>query len=176
MVNRLTIGSLVADSQWASAGGGAVLADFRAFRPGETDMRGFHPATADRARVSLIALRCVLAALLAIHGWARLLAGGVAPFADWLNQQGLLIGPLIAWSVTLLEMFATVLLALGWQVRILSLLFAAIYLCGLILVHWPAGWFVVGLGRNGMEYSVLLIACLLAMAYAHPRKQESASV
>jgi putative oxidoreductase len=31
----------------------------------------------------------------------------------------------------------------------------------------PHGWFVVGLGRNGMEYSVLLIVCLLAVAYAH---------
>lgn len=131
-------------------------------------MFGLTPAEADRARVGLIALRCVLAVLLAAHGWARLLAGGVAPFGEWLNQQGLLIGPVIAWSVTLLEMFATVLLALGWQVRILALLFAAIYLCGLIMVHWPSGWFVVGLGRNGMEYSVLLIACLLALAYAHP--------
>ena len=27
------------------------------------------------------------------------------------------------------------------------------------------GWFVVGAGRNGMEYSVLLIACLLANAW-----------
>ena len=26
-----------------------------------------------------------------------------------------------------------------------------------------AGWFVVGLGRNGMEYSVLIIACLVAV-------------
>ncbi len=136
-------------------------------------MFGLTPATPDRARISLIALRLVLAVLLAIHGWARLLAGGVAPFGDWLNQQGLLIGPVIAWSVTMLEIFATLLLAVGWQVRMLALLFAAIYLCGLVMVHWPAGWFVVGLGRNGMEYSVLLIACLLALAYAHPRRPDS---
>ena len=32
-----------------------------------------------------------------------------------------------------------------------------------------AGWFVVGLGRNGAEYSVLIIACLLANAWAHRR-------
>lgn len=36
---------------------------------------------------------------------------------------------------------------------------------GIVLVHAPEGWFVVGLGRNGMEYSVLLIVCLLSLAY-----------
>jgi hypothetical protein len=28
----------------------------------------------------------------------------------------------------------------------------------------PKGWFVVGGGRNGMEYSVLLILCLVVIA------------
>ena len=39
-----------------------------------------------------------------------------------------------------------------------------------VLVHLPAGWFVVGLGRNGMEYSVLLIACLLLVGWQHRRR------
>jgi hypothetical protein len=30
----------------------------------------------------------------------------------------------------------------------------------------------VGGGRNGMEYSVLLIACLLAVAWAAPGRRE----
>jgi putative oxidoreductase len=38
---------------------------------------------------------------------------------------------------------------------------------GMVLVHLPAGWFVVGLGRNGMEYSVLLIVSLGAVAWAY---------
>ena len=37
----------------------------------------------------------------------------------------------------------------------------------IVLVHAPAGWFVVGLGRNGAEYSVLLIACLLCVGLQH---------
>ena len=46
-----------------------------------------------------------------------------------------------------------------------------VYLAGIVLVHAPAGWFVVGLGRNGMEYSVLLIACLLLVGWqALPRR------
>ena len=58
------------------------------------------------------------------------------------------------------------LLAWGLLVRPLCLAYSAIYLMGIALVHAPAGWFVVGLGRNGMEYSVLLIACLLGVGYA----------
>ena len=45
-------------------------------------------------------------------------------------------------------------------------MFAAIYIAGVVLVHAREGWFVVGAGRNGVEYSVLLIACLPAIAHA----------
>lgn len=53
----------------------------------------------------------------------------------------------------------------------LTVLFSAIYVTGIYLVHAKAGWFVVGAGRNGAEYSVLLIVVLLCvgMQYA-PRK------
>ena len=62
---------------------------------------------------------------------------------------------------------AAPLLAWGRWVTPIALVFSVIYACGLWLVHAPAGWFVVGLGRNGMEYSVLILACLLANAWAH---------
>jgi len=40
-----------------------------------------------------------------------------------------------------------------------------------VLVHYPDGWFVVGAGRNGMEYSMMLLAGLIAVAWAHaPRR------
>ena len=32
------------------------------------------------------------------------------------------------------------------------------------MVHFREGWFVVGGGRNGFEYSVLLIVCFAAVA------------
>ena len=43
--------------------------------------------------------------------------------------------------------------------------FAVIHAMRLILVHLPAGWFVVGLARNSMEYSVLLIIALLCVGF-----------
>lgn len=124
-------------------------------------------ASAQRAARSLLVLRLLLAGLIAAHGWARWYYGGVAPFGAWLDGLGFPLGMAIAVGVTAVEIAGTPLLAWGRLVRSLCLLYSAIYLMGIVLVHAPAGWFVVGLGRNGMEYSVLLIACLLAVGYAH---------
>jgi Predicted membrane protein len=114
-------------------------------------------------------LRVTLAILVAAHGWARLLHDAVAPFGAWLDSLGFVIGPVIAWAVTIYEIVASVLLAAGRYVFPVCLGFAAIYLVGLVLVHMPEGWFVVGLGRNGMEYSVLLVCTLLCVGI-HYRK------
>jgi hypothetical protein len=37
-------------------------------------------------------------------------------------------------------------------------------------VHFQEGWFVVGGGRNGMEYSVLLMLCFTATGIAYWEK------
>ena len=121
------------------------------------------------ARQGLDLVRWVLATLLFIHGLARVLAGGVAPFGAFLDAQGFPAGLVLAWAVTVFELVAAPVLAWGRWVTPVALVFAAIYACGIWLVHAPAGWFVVGLGRNGAEYSVLIIACLLANAWAHRR-------
>lgn len=120
---------------------------------------------------ALFALRCGLAALLFVHGVARIAADAVAPFGSFLDSAGLPSGIGLAWGVTLLEVVGAPLLAWGRAVAPLCLVFSAVYACGIALVHVPNGWFVVGLGRNGMEYSVLVILCLLALAWAqrsHP--------
>ena len=99
-----------------------------------------------------------------------MLAGGVAPFGAFLDAQGFPAGIAFAWAVTAFELVAAPVFAWGRWVAPIALVFAAIYACGIWLVHAPAGWFVVGLGRNGVEYSVLIIACLLANAWAHRRR------
>ena len=131
-----------------------------------------HPATpwhgpAARSRAAWLVLRLVLAGLIAAHGWARLLSGGVVPFGDWLAGQGLPLGFAIAAAVTAIEIVGTPLFAWGRFVAPLSLVYAAVYLVGIAMVHAKAGWFVVGLGRNGAEYSVLLIVCLLCVGLQH---------
>ena len=75
----------------------------------------------------------------------------------------------IAAAVTVIEIVGTALLLLRRFVMPLSLVYAFIYAMGIILVHSKAGWFVVGLGPNGSECSVLLIACLLCVGLQHAR-------
>lgn len=120
---------------------------------------------------SFAILRWLLCGLIAAHGWTRLLEGGVAPFGLWLDNQGLPAGLVLAFAVTLFEIIGTILLALRVMVLPLCLVFAAIYLVGIYLVHADAGWFVVGPGRNGAEYSVLLIVCLLLVGVRHYCRQ-----
>jgi putative oxidoreductase len=120
-----------------------------------------------RSPVALDVVRFAVAGLIFIHGAARVASGGVAPFGEWLDGQGFPVGVAWAWAVTVYELTAPVLIALRRFVSHLCLGHVGILALGLVMVHLPNGWFVVGLGRNGMEYSVLLIVCLLAVAYAH---------
>ena len=126
------------------------------------------PQSSDtRSARSWVILRIALAGLLAAHGWVRLMHGGVVPFGEWLSSQGVPFGLLIAAAITGIEIVGTVLFAIGVGVFELSIIFSIIYATGAVLVHYPAGWFVVGAGRNGMEYSALLIVCLLLVGWQH---------
>ncbi|MCI4566887.1 DoxX family protein [Lysobacter sp. CFH 32150] len=124
-----------------------------------------------RNELGWLVLRLALSGLIAVHGWTRWLTGGVPIFGEWLTSQGLPFGYAIAASVTGIEILGTVLLATGKIVAPLTLTFAAIYSVGIYMVHAQEGWFVVGKGRNGVEYSVLLIVALLCLGLQHlPRK------
>ncbi len=113
--------------------------------------------------VSLI--RVSVALLLAAHGWARLFAGGVVPFGAWLDGLGFPGGFWIAAAITGFEILGTALLALDILTIPVSVFYVLQLLGGIILVHAPEGWFVVGLSRNGAEYSVLLVLCLSAVIW-----------
>ncbi|MBK7471170.1 MAG: DoxX family protein [Burkholderiales bacterium] len=129
---------------------------------------------ATRSRLGWIILRLTLAGLIAAHGWTRLILGGAEPFGAWLTAQGVPAGPVIAWGITGLEILGTPLLALGRLVLPLTLAYSAIYAVGIVMVHAKAGWFVVGAGRNGAEYSVLLIVALLCVGAQHARSRVGA--
>lgn len=126
-------------------------------------------APPERAAQALEVIRVSVALLILIHGVYRLLAGGVAPFGVWLETQGLPAGYVLAMGVTLFEWIGPLLILLRRFVTIVALIHIAILATGLVLVHLPSGWFVVGAGRNGVEYSLLLIAGLTATAWAYAR-------
>lgn len=123
--------------------------------------------------LQMVLFRVLVAALIGVHGWARLLADAIYPFGGFLDALGFPFGIAIAWAITLLEIVGTILVMVGSRyTSLLCLVFATVYIVGIALVHAAEGWFVVGLGRNGMEYSVLLVASLLLVAHAHWQKRE----
>jgi putative oxidoreductase len=73
----------------------------------------------------------------------------------------------MAWAVTIFEIAGGAALAAGFFVPVLAVVFAAELVAGIVLVHFREGWFTVGAGRNGMEFSVVLIAAFLAVAFSH---------
>lgn len=110
-------------------------------------------------------LRITLALLMAIHGIARISLGIVDDFGGFLTQTGFPLGIALAWLITIFEIVGAAILAAGYFVRYLSAGFALQLLMGIFLVHLQHGWFVVGAGQNGIEYSVLLIVGFVVIAW-----------
>ncbi|MBL8182902.1 MAG: DoxX family protein [Blastocatellia bacterium] len=122
--------------------------------------------SADRKAHAIVFIRVVLSILMFIHGAARISNGTVGGFGEFLELQGFPLGFYLAWAITLFELVGSVLLAVGLYSWIIAIVFAMHLTVGIVLVHWKDGWFVVGAGRNGIEYSVLLVLSFLAVAYA----------
>jgi len=101
---------------------------------------------------------------MAAHGLIRLYAGTVNGFGEFLNNKGFLIGPAIAWFLTIFEIIGGLTMAAGYFVKWIAAVFIIEHIMGIILVHAPNGWFVVGYQSGGAEYSVLIIFSLLVIA------------
>ena len=106
-------------------------------------------------------LRVILGILMLIHSLARISLGIVDDFGLFFGSIGLPFGIALAWTVTILELLGSIFLFFNFQVKYVSIYFIVQLLMGIFLVHLKEGWFVVGAGRNGMEYSFLLICCFI---------------
>jgi putative oxidoreductase len=126
-------------------------------------------ARAERIEASLSFVRIATALLIFIHGAYRAWHWdpNVTGFGEWLGTQGFPAGFYWAAGVTIYELIAPWFIIARRFVTFACLGHIGIIALGAVLVHYPDGWFVVGAGRNGMEYSVLLLACLVAVAWAY---------
>ena len=111
-------------------------------------------------KAGLFALRILISAQLVIHGSYRAITGGAVGFGGFLTEQGIPFGVPIAWAITIAEILGGLTLMAGKFIRPLVGWFVIELVLGIVLVHSREGWFVVGGGRNGMEYSVVLIGGL----------------
>ncbi|RXM44665.1 DoxX family protein [Flavobacterium sp. YO64] len=115
----------------------------------------------------LMLLRIAVAVILLTHSVFGIFNNGINDFGNlYLNQIGFApFGVFLAWSIKLSHIAAAVLLLLNKYVEPAGFVTIFILVMGIILVHFQEGWFVVGGGRNGVEYNFLLICVLLAVMF-----------
>ena len=124
---------------------------------------------------STFILRAAVAILLLTHSIFGMFNNGINDFGNlYLNQIGFApAGVFLAWSIKLSHVIAAILLLINKFIKPAAVVTILVLLAGIILVHFKEGWFVVGGGRNGMEYNFLLICVLLAIMYPNGFKKSS---
>ena len=120
-------------------------------------------------------LRIAVAIILLTHSVFGMFNNGINDFGNlYLNQIGFApFGVFLAWSIKLSHVVAAILLILNKYVKLAGFVTIFVLIMGIILVHFQEGWFVVGGGRNGVEYNFLLIIVLLAIMYPDGFKSNS---
>jgi putative oxidoreductase len=110
-------------------------------------------------------LRFALAIILGMHCIPTILDGSVNDFGNlYLNNVGFApFGLYIAWAIKLTHLVSVPLLLLNKYLKPVALANIFIFVMGIIMVHFQEGWFVVGGGRNGVEFNFLLIFSLLTI-------------
>jgi putative oxidoreductase len=110
-----------------------------------------------------IVLRITLFIILIMHSVPGMLDGGVNAFgSQYLNEVGFApVGVPLAWAIKLSHVICAVLLLINRYINIASIITIIILVMGIVMVHFKEGWFVVGGGRNGVEFNILLISVLI---------------
>ncbi len=115
-------------------------------------------------------LRCGLAVIFLSHSLHGIFTNtDVHDFGNlFLNKTGFSpFGVPLAWAIVISQVITSLLLLAGRFVRISCMINMIILVVGIITVHWKEGWYVVGAGRNGMEFSFILLIILLSLMI-HP--------
>lgn len=123
--------------------------------------RGLNP------ELGLAILRVVLGVIFIAHGAPKLI-GGVGGLAADLGGLGIPFPAAAAWLVAGLESLGGLLFLVGFLVTPVALLLIVHMALGIVLVHAPNGWYVVGPSTGGVEFNVLIIAGLLTLVLAGP--------
>lgn len=112
-------------------------------------------------------IRFAVAVILLVHGLGGMFNGGVNDFGNlYLNQIGFApLGLPIAWAIKITHVVAAFCLLFQKYIKVAAIITIFILIMGIILVHFKEGWFVVGGGRNGVEFNFLLIFALLSIMY-----------
>jgi putative oxidoreductase len=120
-------------------------------------------------------LRFPVIIILLMHSIPGMFNNGINDFGNlYLNAIGFApLGVPLAWAIKLSHVVCAICLLLDKYVKWAAILTILILLTGIFLVHLKEGWFVVGGGRNGVEFNFLLIFVLLAIAFPNGFKRSN---
>ncbi|HTL98593.1 MAG TPA: DoxX family protein [Holophagaceae bacterium] len=116
-------------------------------------------------------LRLALCAILFTHGAHRLISGEAPGLGGILADLKFPFPVTLAYLVCAAETGGSLLIALRILVAPAGAVLISIYATGIFLFHRHHGFFVVGPGEGGWEYSALLITCLGATMWANWRNR-----
>lgn len=117
--------------------------------------------------LGLAILRVILGVIFIAHGVPKL-TGGIEGTAMFFGSVGIPAPVAAAWFIALLETLGGIALLIGSFVTPVAMLLSAHMLAGIVLVHAANGFYVIGEGHDGVEFSLLLIAALLALVFCGP--------
>jgi putative oxidoreductase len=101
----------------------------------------------------------------AVHGLVN--PAATNGFGGYLGSIGFPLGVALAWLIQIGQLCSCIGFIMGRLVIPSCIFLLVILIVGIGLVHFSSGWFVVGAGRNGMEYSITLMACIVAILWAY---------
>lgn len=107
-------------------------------------------------------LRLAVATILLMHSIPGMFNNGINDFGRYyLNEIGFApMGIPLAWAIKLSHVVCAFCLLFNKYTKPAALVTLPILVAGIIMVHFKEGWFVVGGGRNGVEFNFLLIFVL----------------
>ena len=120
-------------------------------------------------------LRWGLAIIFLSHSLHGIFTGNdVNDFGNlFLNKIGFApFGVFIAWAVVISQIITSIFLVANRFLTITCVVNIIILVFGIITVHFAEGWYVVGAGRNGMEFSFLLIIALLTILFTDQKAKK----
>lgn len=112
-------------------------------------------------------LRFAVAIILFMHSIPGMFNNGINDFGNlYLNQIGFApVGVPLAWAIKLSHVAAAFCLLFNRYIKPASIITIAVLIMGIVMVHFPEGWYVVGGGRNGIEFNFLLIFVILTIMF-----------
>tara|TARA_R110002049_G_scaffold118559_2_gene272594 strand:+ start:2193 stop:2585 length:393 start_codon:yes stop_codon:yes gene_type:complete len=107
------------------------------------------------------------AIILLAHSIPGMFNNGINDFGNfYLNEIGFApMGVPFAWSIKLSHLASAICLLFEKYVKWAAMVTILVLFAGIVLVHFKEGWFVVGGGRNGVEFNFILIFALLTVLF-----------